>query len=198
MTIPTAPDRLPVDAEVDELLERVTESGDEITPEQRAELDAILLSDSRRMAFGMMRAAAQLKAEIQDRRAWVAMIAAEVERDLAPRIRSLEWVEGQIEDVGEVLLVGKSKTVTIPGLGKIAYFDHQAWLSIADDEAFMGALSADERAVLIEQRPHLKRNDAKAYAQRVHESTGALLPGVERIEAQRTASIRYAAGDITK
>lgn len=183
--------RLPVDAEVDELIERMTETGDEITPEQRAELDAMVLSDSRRMAYGMMRAAAQLKAEIQDRRQWLSMISTEVERELATKIRSLEWLEVQLEDVGEVLLVGKSKTVTIPGLGKIAYSDHQARLSIADDEAFMDALGADERAVLIEQRPHIKRNDAKAYAQRVLEETGALLPGVERIEAQRTASIRY-------
>lgn len=180
---------LPIDEEIDDIVSRF--SGDELTEDQRRELDQLLLSDARRVAFGMMRRARQRRAEVVDLQSHLAMVSQEVQRAIEPKMREVEWLERQLEDIGEVLLVGKSKTVTLPGAGRIAYADHQPKMVIEDDETFIAALDREERAVLVEDRPHLRRNDAKAYAQRVLEATGEVVPGAIRVPGQRTASIRY-------
>lgn len=186
-------DTLPVDTEFDEMIEDYlsVDEDDGATAEDIAAWDSFLLTDVRRSVFGMMRAAQQRLAEIDDREIWLAMITEEVERAVAPKRRQIQWLETQIKELAEQLLVGKSKTVTVPGAGDVAYVDRKEALSITDAEAFIAALSADELAVLVERRPHLKTNEAKAYAATVLSESAKLLPGVERIEARRTSTVHY-------
>lgn len=179
--------RLPVDDEIERILAQVS-AGE---PFIQAELDAVWLADARRSLFGMMRAARRLLDECEEQREYCAMIQAEVERTLAPKMQSFRFLEQQIKQLAEVLLVGKAKHVDVPGAGRIQYRDHRETLRIEDDAAFISALSADERHVLVEDRPHLKRDDAKAYAAQVLGDTGQILPGVERVEAYRSSAIEF-------
>lgn len=102
------------------------------------------------------------------------------------RIRDLK---GQIELLAADFLVGNSKHVDLAGLGRIQFRDTPAGVRIADAEAFMASLGADERARLVEQRPHLLTTEAKKYAEAVMAESAEILPGVERTEAQRTATL---------
>lgn len=181
--------QLPIDTEFDEMIDGFAPWAPPF-----AEVGALLGDDVRRSVYGLMRAVQQRRAEIDDRAAWLAMITEEVRRDTEPKRRQIAWLETQIKALAEQLLVGKSKTVTVPGVGDVAYVDHSESLAITDDEAFIAALEGrEERAALVEDRPHLKRNDAKKYAAEVLK-TGEIMPGVERVAAHRTSTVHIEAG----
>ena len=79
---------LPIDEEIDDIVSRF--SGDELTEDQRRELDQLLLSDARRVAFGMMRRARQRRAEVVDLQSHLAMVSQEVQRAIEPKMREVE------------------------------------------------------------------------------------------------------------
>lgn len=149
---------------------------------------------SRRQLYAMLRDLRQVDAEIAEQQRWVTVAIEEAQVTVARlRVRKTD-LEDRIASEGEMFLVGDSKHVDIPGMGRIQYVDHQAALRIADDKAFIAALGADERARLVEQRDHLKTNEAKAYADTVlKDGDGELIPGVERVPARREHSINLTA-----
>lgn len=141
---------------------------------------------------GMMRAARRISAELDRSALYLTRLEAEISRRNASKVRQYEFLCELIREYGESLLLPGSKHVDVPGVGRIQYRDIKESLSIKDHDAFMGALDADEKARLVEMRPHLKTNEAKQYQQAVLETEGGqLLPGVERVEARRTASISF-------
>lgn len=114
------------------------------------------------------------------------------ERTAVARSQSKELSE-EIERLARLLVPrdehGKPtrKHEDIPGLGRVKWVKRSAGMRIVDAEAFMGSLGADERARLVEQRPHLRTNDAKQYALEVMQATGEVVAGVERIDEDEWA-----------
>ena len=141
---------------------------------------------------GLMRAAGELSDEIESLREYLASVQREVEATVSGKASRLAWLEQQIKATAEPLLTGKSKNVDLPGVGRVQYRDYSEALRIADAEAYIAGLAADERARLVEMRPHLKTVAAKAYAATVLADHGEVMPGVEVIEAHRTATVSYA------
>lgn len=187
---------LPVDDEIVDVLGRLSDQlaeNEAFTDEgaQKAIL-AMFDTDSRRAMFGMLRQARMIKAQLDADEHWLAMQRGEVERKNESAKRSLAFLESQVQALAESLLIPGSKHVDVPGAGRIQYRDYKAGVRIADADSFMESLGPDERASLIEMRPHLKTTEAKKYVEAVLETEdGELLPGTERVEARRTATIEY-------
>ena len=183
---------LPIDARIDAILwAGVSLDFDSAESEARAMLDELSAEDRRRTVFGMLRAASALHAEISELTEYLARVQAEVQQSTMPKKQRLVWLEEQIKRTAEPLLTGKTKNVDMPGAGRVQYRDYSEALRVADAEAFIAALDADERERLVELRPHLKTLDAKQYAATVLAEHGEVMPGVERVEAHRTATISY-------
>lgn len=181
--------RFPIDDQINAILLAASEHDNESGAS--AAIDELSTEDRRRTVFGMLRAAGALVDEIKALTDYEARIHAEVARAADPKKRQLAWLEEQIKRVAEPLLTGKAKNVDMPGAGRVQFRDYAETLRVADDEAYIAALDADERERLVELRPHLKTVDAKQYAATVLAEHGELMPGMERIEARRTASISY-------
>lgn len=145
---------------------------------------------SRRQLYAMLRDLRQVDAEIAEQQRWVTVAIEEAQATVA-RLRARKAdLEERIASEGEMFLVGDSKHVDIPGMGRIQYRDYDPTLRIADPQAFMDALNADERALLVQQRDTLKTNEAKAYADTVlHGGDAVILPGVEIVPPRREHSI---------
>lgn len=194
----TADIRLPVDDEIEQIARTASMVGavDEddaraMEDDAREQLRQHWERDSRRTLAGMLRTARRIRAELDEDAKYLAMIAAEIERKNAGKRGSLAFLEQQAQALGEQLLVVGSKHVDVPGAGRLQFTDRKAGVRIADPLAFIAALDADTRPSLIEIVEKLKTNDAKKYAEAVLQQDGELLPGVERVEAQRTATIAY-------
>lgn len=157
----------------------------------RERLDALTTEDRRRALYGLLRAAGELSEEIAAIEAYRRIVLAEIDATLSGKSIRLEWLETQIKATAEPLLAGKAKLVDMPGAGRVQFRDYEASLRIADPDAYIESLDADERERLVEMVQKLKTNDAKAYAATVLADHGEIMPGVERIEARRTATISY-------
>lgn len=181
--------RLPIDDQIGAIVEAAQEFGNE--DGASAAIDELSAEDRRRTLFGMLRAAGALENEIRELTEYLARVQAEVQQAALPKKQRLAWLEEQIKRTAEPLLTGKTKNVDMPGAGRVQYRDYSEALRVADAEAFIAALDADERERLVELRPHLKTLDAKQYAATVLADHGEVMPGVERVEAHRTASISY-------
>lgn len=166
--------QLPIDDEIEAVLR---------------ERDASRLDRSRRTLLGLMRALARVRARKQARADWFEMVVREAAAAGASDTQAEDWLSASIEAIAPDFLLEGSKHVDVPGAGRIQYRDTPAGLRIADAEAFMASLGADERARLVEQRPHLLTTEAKKYAEAVMAESAEILPGVERTEAQRTATM---------
>lgn len=138
----------------------------------------------------MMRDYQQVSLEIDEAVAWRRAAEMESSETLARLGARRDDLKGQIEALAADFLVGDSKHVDLPGIGRVQFTDRQPSLRITDHEAFMGALGADERARLVEQKPHINIIEAKKYAETVLAETGEVLPGTERSEARRDAAIQ--------
>lgn len=181
----TAEVQFDIDQEIADVLERVASDA----PPEQSELDAIWLADSRRTAFGMMRALAAAQRVIDDHETYLAMVEDETRRAIAPMLQRAAWLKAQLIPLCELLLPPGTKHVDFPAVGRAQFRDYQASLRIDDPDAFIAALGAEERARLVEMKPKLLTVPAKAYAQQVLDDHGELMPGVERVEAHREASI---------
>lgn len=167
-------DGLPIDDELEAIL---------------AARDASRLDRSRRTLFGLMRALARVRAQMVERRSWANMVAEELNSGLTADIETEKWLESSIEAIAPDFLLEGSKHVDVPGTGRVQFTDRKAGLWIADADAFMASLGADKRELMVEMRPHLLTNEAKKYAEAVLQESAEVLPGVERTEAHRDASI---------
>ena len=144
---------------------------------------------SRRQLYAMTSDYLQAAGEFTEATRWKAIAVEDADdtlRRIDDRMRDLK---GQIELLAADFLVGDSKHVDLAGLGRVQYRDTPAGLRIADADAFMAVLGSDERALLVEQRDHLRTAEAKKYAEVVMQESGEMLVGVERTEATRSASI---------
>lgn len=178
--------RLPVD---DEIAAALSEEGDFVV----YRILEMWARDQRRTFFGMLRQAKRIRDALEADATWHAMIESELARKNEGNVRSLAFLEAQIETLAEQLLTEDSKHVDVPGAGRVQYRDYAAAIRIADPDAFIAALDADERARLVETVEKLKTNDAKKYQEEVLKTEGGtLLPGVEEVPARRTATIEYA------
>jgi len=186
--VTTTPVHLPVDDQIADAISAFARGDDDIAV---STVDQLSADDRRRTLFGMMRAAGELDAEIAALEAYRRIVDAEIAATVSGKTNRKAWLEEQIKRTAEPLLTGKSKNVDMPGAGRVQYRDYGETLSIADPEAYIAALDADERERLVELRPHLKTNDAKQYAATVLAEHGEVMPGVERIPARRTATVSY-------
>lgn len=153
-------------------------------------LDELWAQDAKRTLFGMMALGKRLRGDIEERNAWLATVREEVTQGIALDAEKLAFLEEQIERLASGLLVGKSQHVDVPGMGRVQYRSFGATVKIADPEAFMSALNAEDREALVEMRPHLRTTDAKKWA--LDEiKAGALPEGVERVEARTTGTVTY-------
>ena len=158
-----------------------TETMDDTTEERRER--------NRRQLYAMTRGYLQAAGEFAEATRWKAIAVEDADdtlRRIDDRMRDLK---GQIELLAEDFLVGDSKHVDLAGLARIQFRSTEAGLRIADADALIASLGADERALLVETRDHLLTTEAKKYAEKVLEESGEVLPGVIRTEAQRSASI---------
>lgn len=151
--------------------------------------DGDIAADRRRQLYAMLRDLRQVEAEIAEQQKWIVVAMEDAQATVARLQARKADLEAQIGSEGELFLVGDSKHVDIPGMGRIQYRDYDPTLRIADDKAFIAALGADERARLVEKRDHLLTNEAKAYAAVVMAGSSEILPGVERIPARREHTI---------
>lgn len=156
------------------------------TPEQ---VDAAAAAGLERTVFGMLRQIARIDADLAAGDRWVAMMVEEEARRAAPLQAKRSFLEEQVKRIAQPLIPAGRKSVDVPGVGRIQYVDRKASFRIVDEPGFIAALGADERARLVEMRPKLRTNEAKAYVEEVVTSTGEQLPGVEIIPARRTATL---------
>ena len=177
-------DRLPIEEEIAALMD----AADEPDP---ALFQGLIEDDARRTLVGLLRALRREQTAVEDARAWARTVYDEVERANAPRLRTVAFLEEQVARVAEGLIPAGRKSVDVPGIARIQYRDLKDDVRIAEPESFIDALGADERERLVEMRPHLKTNEAKAYARTVIEESGELMPGIERVEARRTTAIQW-------
>lgn len=147
--------------------------------------------DARRALFGMMLSAKRLAAKRQDRADWLRTISDEVRADDASDATRLEWMEAMIERYAVTMTTDGSKRVVVPGVGRIQYRLYQPSVRIADTEAFTAALNAEDRDALVEMRPHLRTNDAKAWAAEHLGTTGELVEGVEVVPGGLKGTVTY-------
>lgn len=169
-------DDLPIDDELEAIL---------------AARDASRLDRSRRTLFGLMRAAAREQASAVDAETWGETVADEVRARVARAKERFDWIEAQIKILAPDFLLEKSKHVDIPGAGRVQFKDYEPSLRVSDPDAFIASLGADERKLLVEQRDHLRTNEAKTYATNVLQESGEVIPGIERIPAHRESNITF-------
>lgn len=151
--------------------------------------DASRLDRSRRTLFGLMRALARVRASKRDRGEWVMTVINEANAASEKDMATETFLVANIEAIAPDFLLEGSKHVDVPGAGRIQFTDRKAGLRIADADAFIAGLGADERALLVEQRDHLRTTEAKTYAANVLQESGELIPGTERTEARRDSTI---------
>lgn len=153
--------------------------------------------DARRGLFGMLRQARALQQQLDESARYLAMIVTEVADNDALKRQALLFLKEQIEVLGRDLLVGSSKHVDVPGAGRVQYRTRAESMRIIDEKAFMSALGADERALMVESVDVLRTNEAKAYAKATLEETGELLPGVARLPETTGVSITFSSPEMS-
>ena len=180
-------DRLPIEEEIAALMD----AADEPDP---ALFQGLIEDDARRTLVGLLRALRREQTAVEDARAWARTVYDEVERANAPRLRTVAFLEEQVARVAEGLIPAGRKSVDVPGIARVQFTDRAGYLRIADAEAFVEALGADERERLVEWAPKVKGAEAKQYATEVQETTGETLPGTEFVPARTSVSIRWGEG----
>lgn len=183
--------RLPDDDPVEE-----DESPERVAFEQRT--TALWAGDTRRALIGMAGAARRLNREVASDQAFVKVLVEEVARKNQAKVEQAKWLEAQVcEHAEELLPEGKraGKFVDIPGICRVQYVDRKRTVRIADPEAFIAWAKAHEATDLYETREHLRGREAREEAAGVLEESGELLPGVEDVPEQRTASVKWEGTD---
>lgn len=165
---------LPLDEEIDTILSAViepfTDTGTFTRPPTASE-------DGKRLAWGMGRALARLKARDVELVKQLHMLVSENDAARLKLGPQMAFLEEQLEAMAlEHRESGAGNFLDVPGVGRWSTREIAASWDIKDPKAVIEGLDADERAQFVEDVPKLKAADYRKHL----DATGEVPDGVER------------------